>query len=201
MTPEAPAQICSTETEGLTGQIEEAKKDIGEMTQKCEAQIVKFAAQVIRTCEKNTLRYMKVKLRTIKAETVKRRIELLENLEENILQYYDVQLRVEKEELQKYKKETLRIIEEDAITQVEKTVNEIAEKARILTMEDLVHLIETPLNTMLKNTRKNAVYALDILKRNFSKYLDSVLTKIEQDMVKEVDNENLRCDAEIMKTI
>ena len=122
MTTEAPpTKISSIETQGLTGHIEEAKKDIAEKAKKYGTEILEYAAQEIRRCKESTMNYIEDSVEAITAETLKRRIELLRDLAENIRHAIDDDLSFIIDGLQNYKKETLTNIEEEALKQIEKS--------------------------------------------------------------------------------
>ena len=153
------------------------------MAKKCETKIVQYAMQEIQIYQKSTLDFTEDKLETITMESLKRRIEIFDNFVENLQQVLgDFQCFVI-DGLEKYKKETLRIIEEDALKQVEENVNKISEKANNVTMEDLVNLIEKPLNQILKDCRKHAQEAVTILERNHMEYLEPLSNKLELDIL------------------
>ena len=196
-----PTEIFSIETQGLNSQIEEAKKDIAEKAKKYGTEIVEYAAQEIRRCKESTLNYIEDDVEANTAETWKRRIEILQNAVEDIQQAYNDSLSFVIDGLQNYKKETLTNIEEDAVKQIEKTLDTLAEKVNNVTMEDLVHLIEQPLNQILKDTRQHAVQPLDTLIGKLIEYLKSLDNKIKEELAKEISNEELRYKEKLMKIL
>ena len=197
-----PTEIFSVETQGLTNQIEAAKKkEIAETAKKCETEIVEYVAQEIQRCEKSTLNCGELKVETITAETLKRRIEIIKNSTENVRQGLTDQLRLVKEGLGNYMNETLRNIEQEALKQVEKTVNKIPEKANNVTMEDLVHSIEHPLNQILKDSRKHAMDRLNMIDKELSEYLKFLSNNQMSDNCKKAQNEKQRYQEEIRKLL
>ena len=194
-------QTFPIETGELTSQIEEAKKDVPEWVKNWETETIKYASQEIRRCEKNTLNYIQEKVETITVVSLKRRIEVIKDLAENMQQGFDDALCFAMEGLQSYKKETLRVIEENSLKQVEKTATEIEEKANNVTINDLVNLIEKPLNQILKDCRKDAVHALNMLEIILSEYQEPMYNNLELEIEKKSKNEKQRYMKEILNLL